>query len=414
MNQGIQEFLDERKELWLGSRVKKRMSDDEVAGLKEQATGKYSLAKWLPDAVKRAKQLSMVSHPGKFTHPSAKVSSVIAAAKCKPDGFLRSGNVEVGLDVFGNAAALDVHKFLMIVMDDGKTVLEHLEQDSDTIREYFTIPTIPYSEIAEGLLAVKSDNQTGKTTSGRVKQVYFPVADDYHLLSILTPSNLIFEMKKRINNMRFSDEAKEVRNARKKGEIHSNGFSDIYDLTVIGYGGTKPQNISVLNSQNGGKAYLLSSLPPTLKQRRVNPPKDNFFAKKYLGVKGFEADFQRFHKNLKSGQKNFHARNRLHRTIRDILHQVIDESWQVRFLAAGWSDSDYYKRLPLYQKLWLDQQFEDKRRDETEWLDAVKEGMARWFVNMYLKLWGEDAQPLGDKQIKQIRNMIDEYEGALQ
>ncbi|MGB9500442.1 MAG: type I-F CRISPR-associated protein Csy1, partial [Dissulfuribacterales bacterium] len=165
MNQGIQKFLDERKELWLGNKVKKRMSDDEVAELEEQATEKFSLAKWLPDAVKRAKQLSMVSHPGKFSHPSAKISSVIAAAKPKSDGFLRTGNVKVDLDTsVKNAAALDVHKFLMIVLDDGITVLEHLEQDSDTIRECFTIPTIPYSEIAEGLLAVKSDNQTGKTT----------------------------------------------------------------------------------------------------------------------------------------------------------------------------------------------------------------------------------------------------------
>jgi CRISPR-associated protein Csy1 len=295
MDPGIQKFLDERKKLWLGSRIKKGMSDDEIAELEEQATEKFSLAKWLPDAAKRAKQLSMVSHPGKFTHPSAKVSPVIAAAEGKTDGFLRSGNVEVGLDVFGNAAALDVYKFLMTPLDDGITVLEHLERDSDTIRECFTIPTISYSEIAKNLLAVKSDNQTGETTSGRVKQVYFPVADDYHLLSILTPSNLMFEMKKRINNMRFSDEAKEARSARKKDEIHRKGFSDIYDLTVVGYGGTKPQNISVLNNQNAGKAFLLSSLPPKLKQRRVSPPTENFFAKKYLWTKNFEADFHEFH-----------------------------------------------------------------------------------------------------------------------
>jgi CRISPR-associated protein Csy1 len=42
-----------------------------------------------------------------------------------------------------------------------------------------------------------------------------------------------------------------------KGDLNS-----ILNLTKIGYGGTKPQNISVLNNQNGGIAYLLSSMPP--------------------------------------------------------------------------------------------------------------------------------------------------------
>ncbi|TOM55970.1 type I-F CRISPR-associated protein Csy1, partial [Vibrio parahaemolyticus] len=52
---------------------------------------------------------------------------------------------------------------------------------------------------------------------------------------------------------------------------------EIYGLTTIGYGGTKPQNISVLNNQNAGKAHLLPSLPPQIAQRKRRLPTYDFF-----------------------------------------------------------------------------------------------------------------------------------------
>ncbi len=35
-----------------------------------------------------------------------------------------------------------------------------------------------------------------KATSERIKQVYFPVTDGYHLLSVLTPSGITFKLKR--------------------------------------------------------------------------------------------------------------------------------------------------------------------------------------------------------------------------
>lgn len=93
-------------------------------------------------------------------------------------------------------------------------------------------------------------------TSSKIKQVYFPVwldDEDYHLLSILTPSGLLFEMRRRIDDIRFSEQTKTLRDLKRKGEYSEVGFKEIYGLTTIGFGGTKPQNISVLNNQNAGK-----------------------------------------------------------------------------------------------------------------------------------------------------------------
>jgi CRISPR-associated protein Csy1 len=124
----IQSFLEKRKEDWLRTRLKPNQSEEEQQALREEADTKFSLAVWLPDAAKRAGWLSLTTHPSKFSHPSAKTSMIMADAPYDPDGFLRSGNVVVETDVLGNAAALDVYKFLSLELSDGQTVLEHVKQ----------------------------------------------------------------------------------------------------------------------------------------------------------------------------------------------------------------------------------------------------------------------------------------------
>jgi CRISPR-associated protein Csy1 len=126
--------LNERKELWLKDRIKKAENENVIAELQQQANDKFSLNEWLPDAAKRVTQLSMVSHPSKFSHPSAKTSSVIAKVEQSNDGYLRSGNVDYSLDVFGNAAAMDVFKFLSLPLNEKFTVLDGFEQQDQALK----------------------------------------------------------------------------------------------------------------------------------------------------------------------------------------------------------------------------------------------------------------------------------------
>jgi CRISPR-associated protein Csy1 len=80
---------------------------------------------WLIDASKRSGQLSVTTHPPKFSHPDAKIDAIIAKCNQKNDGLLRSGNVKIGLDVVGNAASLDVDKFLRLELDNNLTILQN-------------------------------------------------------------------------------------------------------------------------------------------------------------------------------------------------------------------------------------------------------------------------------------------------
>ncbi len=413
LDPAIQNFLNERKEIWLKKRVNTQTSDEDKAAFEQQALQEFSLATWLPDAAKRASQLSIVSHPGKFSHPSAKISSIIATAERSTDGFLRTGNAEAALDVFGNAAAMDVYKFLSLMLANNQTVLTHLEQKTPEIIEQLTVPGTAFSEIEQGLLAIKQDDAGSPKSSARVKQVYFPVDDNnYHLLSILTPSNLMFKLKERINTMRFSDEAKAARVAKRNNQHHDDDLSEIYGLSVIGFGGTKPQNISVLNSQNGGAAYLLSAMPPELNTRTIQPPKSSFFSNT-LWVKAYQEDFQKLHGLMINDSNNIHLRKQRDWLCRNIIYQIVDMLWRIRYLEAGWSESERCQQLPKWQKIWLDQLYTAVREDEDEWFDAVKNELSIWFVNAYKKILDNKALSLGDEQLPYFKSIIEQCEEAL-
>lgn len=410
----IQNFLNERKESWLKKKIDSKTTVEQEHELIQEANELFALTTWLPDAANRAKQLSLVSHPAKFSHPSAKTSSIIATAAKKADGFIRSGNTTEQMDVFGNAAAMDVYKFLSLTVEDGQTVLKHLEQQTLFIQKQFTLSTLSYAELATSLLAMKATDANKSFTSAIVKQVYFPISENsYHLLSVLTPSSLMFTLKQRINTLRFSEETKLAREAKKSNQSYVGELAEIYSLTLIGFGGTKPQNISVLNSQNYGTAYLLESLPPILTKRNVNPPKINFFSNS-LRLKDFQKDFDELHKQLSSGTNNIHVRNKRDWLIKNIIYQVADKLWQIRYLDIGWSTSDNYQNLPKQQKIWLDQAYKESRQQQTDWQDDIKTALARWLSNSYKTTQGDKALPIDDDKYKpHFIRLIEECEVAL-
>ena len=403
----IKEYLQERKSLWLKKKVKTNTPEEEQRQLEQEAERLFSLVEWLPDAAKRAGQLSMVSHPAKFSHPNAKTTCLIADCQRKADGFLRTGNVDSRLDVLGNAAALDVQKFLSLMLQDGKSILQHLEESTEYIQQQFSIPTANYDDLADGLLAIKKKGSEQKTHGG-VKQVYFPVDEDYHLLSILMPSGILFELKKRINDMRFSEKAKASRDARKNNKA-ADDYAEIYDLTSIGFGGTKPQNISVLNNQNGGVAYLLPASPPVLAGRRLNPPRNSFFDLKYTRPENYQERFSEFHKTLSVAINNKGIRNKIRGLVKAIFFELIDRSWQLRYLEAGWSDSDRYKKLPRREKLWLDAQYRNSEEKGEDWLETLEASFVRWFIDAYKKIIGkQQAYSLADYEFIELQKWLQE------
>lgn len=408
MTDNIHAFLNERKELWLKDRLKKTENETVIAELNQQADDKFSLNEWLPDAAKRVSQLSMVSHPSKFSHPSAKTSSVIVASKQSNDGYLRSGNVHYSLDVFGNAAAMDVFKFLSLPLPltDQATVLDGFEQKDENLQMLLSQNKLDFDQLSFEFLKIKATD-TSVRTDHLVKQVYFPIEEGkYHLLSLLTPSGLITKLKQTIDQIRFSEETKLAKEKRKKNELDEIGYADIYDLTVTAYGGTQPQNVSVLNSQNAGRAYLLFSCPPVLERREIRLPKTDFFAQ-CLYRRNYQESFVQLHQFMQLDLNNTNIRTAIRNIIQFVIDQILLQAFKTReYAESGWSNQDYYVGLPKLQRIWLDQIYQKEREENSEWRDELSREIARWLIRSYEKVIS-DAYTLGTGELLDLKQQVE-------
>ncbi|WP_335903467.1 type I-F CRISPR-associated protein Csy1 [Shewanella algae] len=387
LDPAIVSFFAERKEAWLKKNVSTSMQESEVLEKQRECKQNFLLANWLPDAAKRAGQISIASHPCTFSHPSARknkngyVSSIISKNKPSADGFLRSGNVAVEPDALGNAAALDVYKFLSLPMSDQRSLLVHIEQESELARQLLEVPTCDYQTLRDGFLKM-IDSDQASVSSSKIKQVYFPVAEgEYHLLSLLTHSGHLFELRKRLDAMRFGELVKEARECKKANRFHPEGYQEIFGLTTIGFGGTKPQNISVLNNQNAGKAHLLPSIPPNLTPREIRLPKTDFFKECFTAWQAKEV-LEALHRLFKADYNNINIRDGRDYRIQQYVDLVIEKMWQVRLFLTG-HQGDLPSELPLEQKVWLYPEFESQREQENEWLDKITRQIARGLINHY-------------------------------
>ncbi len=433
LDKAITEFLDAKEQDYYEFLEKKEIKLDKLKSNSNKSFNNWLLfitdgntnffdknilfENWLIYSSKKSKELNICTHPPKFSHPSAKATSIIASAKKSTDGLLRSGNIEVELDVFGNAAALDAEKFLRIELQDGKTILQHLDENSDDINSQFETKNTNYEEIRNGFMQIKHSDL--EQTSEKIKQVYFPVEDDYHLLSILNASGIIYKLKDRINvsHLPYSESNKALREEIKKAKpVEMKGkFTDVFGLVAVGYGGTQAQNISTLNAQNRGVSFLLSSMPPVLEKRQTQPPKKDFFDD-CLWTGLFKNDFKQFHKVL-SWRKN----NKEIRDMRDDivlnsitkLKRLIDN---IREINAGWSDSETYNGLALWQKVWLDNKYTEIREGKEQnqdYLNKAQSHFSNWFIGNY-KHVTKDNKLLGDDDIEQIKKILKDEQELLQ
>jgi CRISPR-associated protein Csy1 len=402
MTNPIVEFLENRKQTKL-----KALKDDEH-DKRLELEQQFQTKNWVANAASRAYQLNLVSHPGKFSHPDARISPVLFEGEHKADGYLRSGNARADRDVLGNAAALDVYAFLSLELE-GRDVLIHFEDATDELKQLLNVDDATFQQWRDGFLLIKSAADEVKTHTN-VKQVYFPVADGYHLLSVLYPSGLMTEHRERIRRMKFSDATKAARETRRKNEFHEQGFADIPGLLTQNFGGTKPQNISKLNSNNGGEAWLMPCLPPELKQDYLHLPKTDFF--QWLR---WDNDLKiilvALHKLLLADYNNVEIRNNRKRRVAQLFEWVLIRAFRLQEQVAGWSKGEGFQ-LPIAQRLWLDTAWFDEREKHEDWQQEISRQISEWVLTTYRRFHKQqrkDAVQLGETEANAFQKELLEY-----
>ena len=353
---------------------------EQRAALEQQ----YQLRRWLDDAAKRARQISLVSHAPKFTNSDTHSSGVIFQQKPEISTPLISSAVltDYQLDVVGNAAALDVASLLQL-KSNGVSLLDELASgDSPTLKTLATSDE-QYEFWFAGFQQALTVNTV---SSGQLsKQIYYPVAEDYHLLSPLYASCLSHEIYQRVTFTAYSEEAKDARRARKNAKYHPLTVVSYPDLAVQNYGGTKPQNISKLNSVRSGRGYLLSCRPPSW-QHQSKPPtngKKTFwhgYSKRCWKAVRFLKDYlEKIYElpNIK-GRRDFRAE-----LVDELVDTLLIYAAEIQSMQqwSGWSrDCDLSRAEQLWLDPWRCQDDEDFKveREVSDWKAEIAGQFAAW------------------------------------
>lgn len=344
---------------------------------------------WLDNASIRIIQLKASTHAAKFINGGSRCSSYFKITD-PLDGYMSTGYVELHeVDITGNSAIFDVAKMMMTIVE-GKSLLGCLEHNDASALEILAENPLQLKNWIEGFSSVwKVDFPTSHKLA---KQIYFPVADDYHLLCPLFATSLTQAMHEKLIAARFGEEAKAIREAHRAKKWHPQPDVRYPNLALMHFGGTKPQNISALNSSRGGRAWLLPCLPPTwMNLQRAPQNRRSIFAPRgefNHAASGIIASMTFL---LKSNVEHNNIR------IRSARVQYVDELIDLLFMQAsafqqekwqGWSQ--HCPEMPLHQQLWLDpwrskaDEAFHLERDKDDWQAGVADDFARW-LNYRLK-----------------------------
>ena len=400
-------FLQEQKTAWLN---KKALGKEPKPELVLESEERYAEKTWWEKSLKAARPVA-ATHISTYTHPDAKTTNLLVGLNVVNNGLMATSNVHCRntFDIYGNAAndtlLCEVYCFLYLQLPDGLTVAGHLAQDTNDIQSFFNDLGIDYSYAKERLEIILSDRRPTKTHQ-LVKQVYFPISDNqYHLLSLLTSSVLQTELLNRINELIFSDTSKELRVLRREKKFTDQKIEEIFGLTEVFFGGSKPQNISVANTANYGRAYLLPSLPPKIEKHAFRLPENDFF--ETLFYQNFKESFTAWHKLMVGNYNNIHIRNGIIKTIQFIIDQILFKALTIsEQMPEGWTDDEKYQALPKYQKIFLDRKYNDKEFKDEGWRTQISNALGHWIVKSYEKSVKESLI-LESSEYSAVKDMVE-------
>lgn len=425
LSAAIAEYINQRKQAKLEPLQKAlnkvlEKSDDPVAIATAKADyhekadpieTAYEPEVWLTDAAKRAKQISLATHAAKFTHSDAKASSMlINHYQMSDSNYLVTKHLpNPAIDAVGNAAALDVARLLKLEVN-GETLVDQLQQKSVVALSEFTKDKELLEEWRKGLTLALGDEKLSVHTL--TKQLYYPIFDgeeEYHLLCPLYSSALANELYGKIRESRFG-ESKEIRDAHKKG-IYDERVDVRFPATAVQmFGGSKPQNISQLNSERHGQGFLLNCAPPSY-QGQTKPPvssKTLFNRQFSWRTSQLVREFKAFLTGLTEKDRNFKTRyQRDYFYVKPLIDSLLNFASEIQTIpeCAGWSSMPECNMKRAHQ-LFLDLDNPDNafqhERDKGDWLDEVAGDFANWLLH---KLENKEHYLLGDAEQRYFKKL---------
>lgn len=422
----ITAFLQER----LQAKLDKLQPDDPQ---RTEVMASFAADEWLASAAKRVAQIQAVTHSLKPIHPDARGTNLyVEPVQLHVLAELGSHALRDAFesDVVGNAAALDVYKFLKLEAHGRSLLAALLVNDAEALTALHADPTQAQT-LRDAFVSLTQPRAGGPSSHTLAKQLYWLTGSDacadgdYALLAPLYATSLAHAVHAQLQEDRFGEAHKAARQARKERKAHDGVLHDYPGLAVQNLGGTKPQNISQLNSERRGMNYLLSSLPPQWRasEQRLPVNADSVFERLFDA----RPEVRRALKALRQLLESDPAANQATRLQRDDWVAVLVD--ELVTLAAeleqaqppGWTLEPRFADLNRDEQLWLDPmraELPDEAEFAQEWLamewpEAVGKRFGNWlnaqlegklhFGDIEFRAWKQELLADEDGFAQQLR-----------
>ena len=362
--------------------------------------------------IARGKRIVKATHVLRFTHSSSSSEGYLLTKK-SDDLLLTTASLKKDYVydlAHNNGNLISVSRFLSLSLS-GTMIIDCLIEGNYHFLDVFYENEEQLKKWKNGLSNLVEQREI--KTADKAKQLYFPIQikqNDvwiYHLLVPLFSSSLAEEMYLRQFNIKFGQENKLPKQA-KKGVLNDNGarishyhpevITRFPRLAAQKFGGDNPQNVSMSNVERRGKNYLLSTQAPTWKSQ-LKPPiyKSSFFdaipwnmaLKENIDyLRDFLLRFDRLGLSFKDPKKM----EWIKRWVEQIIDEVFAYCASVQNLPSKWSSTEDIK-LKIEHRYLLDPFRDDvdfqEARNSREWQTVVCKDFANW-LNGRLK--GRDRQ----------------------
>lgn len=384
---------------------------------------KYDFETWMEDAAtRRIFWISMGTNLSKGIHSSSLGDNVNYSIQTKPtdQSYVSSATpLTLPLDCSGNAAALDIFSLvnqkvkgdvtlLQLIVNDHPEILAALSDDKQKASLY----------LANFKKAIFDDFEYSKA-SDLNKQFFWPNSQkvylsskekNYRLLIPLHPSSLCHLVFQKIQT-RFSEENKNAREQRRIKDAEHESYFSFHHLAVVKLGGSNPQGVSQLTSNQGGRNFLLPSMPPKFNRTpypSISNYQETIFNKtlQYYCQFGFNLLFEM----IKTANHIEDAGDNRKDALAVILTLILKFAWHIQTtMPEGWSRG---YSLNLTQQLWLDPkrtklagETEFKRKyEQGHWQQELEQQFAFWVHSILKERFENVTQQLSDLELGQWRS----------
>ncbi len=346
--------------------------------------------------------LSPATHIAKLTHSSSKSSSLVDLRLDEHNtSYLSSTSVKATFDgTYDNAALSNYVKFFLL-KQNGQILFNALQAGHQTILAPFALNE---AEADTWHDVLKRRYEKTPHSDSLLKQVYFPVEENYHLLQVLKSSSLLqalhltyFDKESR----KPYDKANKQRQKAKYSETKTVSFPHSAKLKTVQ---SQPQNVSVLNGgRSGGKIHLFSSQPPIWTSNLKPPNKHSLFSGEYAYYSQTQtcldiiAAYLIGYELAGLSQRHPDKYAKLENLVNQLVDSLCNYVLRIHSLEPSWSqESD----LKLTHQYWLDPHRKDeefvKGRQTSDYKAEVVVDFANWLNSQLNKR--EKGLNLGKEQ----------------